>query len=111
MGHFDVYAATGADVLMTMSPTYNGNNVTRDQDAVAQLLAATRPGQAAVGIATSTATHNYNWTQPKLHAFMDWAVQRGVTEFDVWRGDIDHYGAIDAMYFQELAAFLHPGRA
>lgn len=112
LDYWGVYKDTGADIFTSMTPTYDGTNVTLNEEFVDEQVAAGVPvDHVAAGIGTMLAPGqapewDYNWTQPKLSEFATWLGAHGVAQIDFWRADIDSYKVTASWYFDIAAAFL-----
>ena len=111
LDQYGLYAAAGADRLMTMA-TYNGwraetpaglsrlsgvvdaelqANVSRSQLAVAvgSMIVGERADGSGTPCPDASGTNlNYQWTQAGLADFVAWLEQRGVRHLDVYRCDL-----------------------
>ena len=114
-----VYADTGADILMSMAPTYYAKgDLSKAKNFVETTLAqGVSHSQLAVGIGsvltpncpTGQAKWDYNWTSASLSEFVGFLDQPAHTPaaIDVWRADIDSEGnCTESYYFDILAHWL-----
>eukprot|EP00658_Telonema_sp_P-2_P024974 TRINITY_DN2004_c0_g2_i6.p1 TRINITY_DN2004_c0_g2~~TRINITY_DN2004_c0_g2_i6.p1 ORF type:complete len:361 (+),score=63.27 TRINITY_DN2004_c0_g2_i6:243-1325(+) len=129
-GGYAVYAHTGVDLMMSMSSTYFGTNITKNLAAVdTELNQNVSIDQLAVGIGTqidpslascpavppmgckTPGGQCYNWSEPKLEAFVDGLDARGTSKIAIWRADIDAEGdCTEPYYFAVAEKFLAADR-
>lgn len=112
---FGLYAATGVDGMMSMASTYFGTNLSRNEDWVQrELRSGVSLQQLRVGIGSTNHIHqkwNYNWTEARLRAFVDWLIARRIRHLDVWRTDIDALNATNGTepwVYDTVRHFLKP---
>jgi len=91
------FAGRGLARFTSMTPTYTGTDVPGDEAFVAEALSGPLKAEAvAFGLGTEvaagcTAKWSYNWTEPRLRAFLANASAAGARGVDLWRADIDSY--------------------
>ena len=127
---YGIYAKTGVDVMMSMSSTYFGKNVTKNIAAVdTELSQGVSLGQLAAGIGTqidpsidptcpkvppmgckTPGGQCYDWSETKLRSFVAALVERNVTTIDMWRADIDAEGFCTEPYYFDVAAKFLEGK-
>jgi len=113
---WDVYAPLHVDFYTSMTPTYNAENVTRDQEFVTSLVAAVGSNRTAIGTGSVPDPEyssncknmpNYTWTNDTYSTFTHWLKDHAdVSEIDIWRCDIDNYGKTADWYLDALERFL-----
>jgi Ricin-type beta-trefoil lectin domain len=98
---WSVYAPVAVDAFTSMNPTYYGTSLSADEAFVTGERSGGIPlGRIAVGVSTT------EWSGSDLANFVSWLGQSGVGQIDVWRSDIDSYGAVQPYYFSTLQSFL-----
>ena len=71
--YYDIYGKTATDTLMSMTPTYYGTDIPKNEACVKSMQAAMSPTQVSVGIGSmpapgynSSAEWHYDWPQTRL---------------------------------------------
>ena len=113
---WDVYAPLHIDFYTSMSPTYNAKNISQDKSFVTDLVAAVGSRRTSIGIGSVPDPNyvsdcknmpNYTWTNETFTSFTEWLRNyAGVSDIDIWRCDIDHYGKTADWYLAALERFL-----
>ena len=113
---FPIYANTSVSFATSMTPTYNAKNVTNDRVFTKQLVEHFGE-RASIGIGSIPKKGNeskcsnmppYMWTNASLAPFLQYATNdAGVRGVDVWRCDIDHYGATAEWFIEDIAKVLN----
>lgn len=80
----------------SMTPTYDGSNITENEVFVREALSRLPPGTYAAGLSSQVsdptakcAEGDSHWNSTNMPAFVQWMAQEGVDFVDVWRSDID----------------------
>jgi len=110
------YLGRGITRFTSMTPTYDGNNVSVNEAFVREALSALPSGSFAAGVASvldplvPPCPWLSNWTDATFPPFLEWLAAEGVSTVDVWKCDIDDYrNSTPAWMFDALAAFLAAG--
>ncbi|KAA0163140.1 hypothetical protein FNF31_02963 [Cafeteria roenbergensis] len=94
------YAAASLGRYTSMSPTYSGADLLKDEAFAKSALAGPLPAHAvAFGLGTELDSKcpppkwQYHWTEAPLRKFLADLASRGALSVDLWRADIDGYCA------------------
>jgi len=110
---YGIFSKTGVDVMMSMSSTYFGTNITKNKENVMnEIEQGVSLSQLAVGIGTMISSpcptgegkRDYEWTEADLRSFTDWIGEtKDIRRLDFWRADIDNEGDCTEKYYFDVA--------
>lgn len=96
--YWHAYAAASLGRYTSMSPTYSGADLSKDEAFASSALAGPLPArQIAFGLGTEldakcpAAKWAYHWTEAPLRKFLTDLASKGALGVDLWRADIDDY--------------------
>lgn len=101
-----------AHFFTSMSPTYNANNLTVNREFVTSMLSAFGAESVSVGMGSmmepgdqSKCSHNFGYTNETLMGFLEFLAEKGVSDVDIWKCDIDNYGTTASWFVNALTSF------
>ena len=113
--YFDLYAKSELDFYTSMTPTYNGNNLTYNEEYVHNELQYIKPDNLRTGIGSMLTTYPanhtwyFNWTKSELNTFLNFLKDDvKVPSVDIWRADMDNNGYdTESWFYNDLNSFVN----